>query len=144
MARYVVYTDGGSRGNPGPAGAGAIVLDESDRELAAVARPLGRMTNNQAEYWAVIFAFERLLEIVAEVRDVQPVVQHYLDSQLIAEQLAGRYKMKNPGLKPLFERVRALIDQLGGVVTSTHIPRAKNARADALANQAMDEQEEAN
>ncbi|MGI6103511.1 MAG: ribonuclease HI family protein [Patescibacteria group bacterium] len=140
MATYIVHTDGGSRGNPGTAGAGAVIANEAGQELATVAKPLGVMTNNQAEYWGVIFAFERLLELVREAGDEHPTVKHYLDSQLIAEQLAGRYKMKNPGLKPLFDRVRSLILELGGSVTSTHVPRAQNARADALANEAMDVQ----
>ena len=141
MAIYIVYTDGGSRGNPGPAGAGAVIFDETGNELAAVARPLGVMTNNQAEYWSVIFAYEKIKELITATNDTNPVIKHFLDSQLVTEQIAGRYKMKNPGLKPLYERVKILIKELGGNVTSTHVLRAKNKRADSLANEAMDEQE---
>ncbi|MBI2590024.1 ribonuclease HI family protein [Candidatus Berkelbacteria bacterium] len=133
---YIVNTDGGARGNPGPAGAGIVIQTQTGEILSELKKSLGTLTNNQAEYWGVIFALEELKQFI--VNDIAPVRFH-LDSLLVVEQLKGNYKIKNEGLKPLFWKVKTLIDELGVVVSFKHIPRRENTRADELANQAMDE-----
>lgn len=138
MAQYVMHTDGGARGNPGPAGAGVAIYDDHGTVVAELARPLGTMTNNQAEYWAVIHGLEKLSKLATESMGVGSVMIK-LDSQLVAEQLKGNYKLKNEGLKPLHTRVQSLIVQLAIPVEFQYIPRRENKHADLLANKAMDE-----
>ena len=129
----------GARGNPGPAGSGAAVeqlLENGQLKLVAeVSEYVGETTNNIAEYKAVIFA----LEAVKHHALMLPVeVDAVLDSQLIVEQMNGNYKVKNEGLKPLFNRVRELVVELGGAVTFRHVFRAENKHADRLVNEAID------
>ena len=127
-----LYTDGAARGNPGPAGLGVVIEDDQGMRLRGVCRYLGRATNNQAEYQAVI---EGLQAVVPWTPDR---LELFLDSQLVVEQLAGRYRVKNPDLKPLHRRARELIDGFPELVIS-HVERSKNRGADALANRAIDE-----
>lgn len=127
-----LYTDGAARGNPGPAGLGVVIEDDQGMRLRGVCRYLGRATNNQAEYQAVI---EGLQAVVPWKPDR---LELFLDSQLVVEQLGGRYRVKNPDLKPLHRRARELIDGFPEVVIS-HVERSKNRGADALANRAIDE-----
>ncbi|MBI4032340.1 ribonuclease HI family protein [Candidatus Berkelbacteria bacterium] len=138
MPDFLTYTDGGARGNPGPAGAGVVVQDGAGNTLAELAKPLGQMTNNQAEYWGLIFALEQVRELATVQGLSAPSVTCYLDSELIVQQMNGLYKIKNEGLKPLYGRVRELVMTLGGTVTFSHIPRRQNKRADELSNDAMD------
>lgn len=135
--RFTIYGDGGARGNPGPAGAGAVVRDESAKVVAKVSKFLGHQTNNFAEYEAVILAFEALLKLVplSEHDTAEVVVK--LDSELVVKQMRGEYKVKNPGLKEQQARLAQLAGAFGAV-TFTHIPREENSYADALANEAMD------
>jgi ribonuclease HI len=130
----VVWTDGGARGNPGPAGYGAVITDRGGRTiLAEVAEGIGWATNNVAEYRGVIAGLERARALGAR----RVVVR--ADSLLVVNQQLGRWKVKNAGLQPLAAEVRRLA---GGFqrVTWQHVPRERNRRADALANQAMDRQ----
>jgi ribonuclease HI/probable phosphoglycerate mutase len=127
-----LYTDGASRGNPGEAGAGAVLLDSQGNELAARSIYLGQCTNNAAEYQALIAGLKIALE--AGCRDLKI----FLDSELIVRQVERRYKVKNEQLKPLFTQVVSLLDRLPSW-SITHVPRKKNARADALANQGIDD-----
>ena len=134
MAKYkklIIYTDGGARGNPGPAGIGALIMDENKNKIVEISEYLGVATNNQAEYQAVVAAIRRAKELEAEE------VQFYLDSQLVVEQLNGNYKVKNKGLQSLFTRVYNDSLNFKKVVYS-HIPREQNKEADKLANMAMD------
>jgi ribonuclease HI len=127
-----LYTDGAARGNPGPAGLGVVIEDDQGMRLRGLCRYLGRATNNQAEYYA-------LLEGLQAVRDWNPDrLEIYLDSLLVVEQLNGRYRVKNPDLKPLYQKARELMDSFPEVVIR-HVERAKNQGADALANRAIDE-----
>jgi ribonuclease HI len=127
-----LYTDGAARGNPGPAGLGVVIEDDQGMRLRGLCRYLGKATNNQAEYYA-------LIEGLQAVRDWNPDrLEIYLDSQLVVEQVNGRYRVKNQDLKPLYQRARELIDSLPEVVIR-HVERAKNKGADALANRAIDE-----
>ena len=131
--KFLINTDGGARGNPGPAGIGAIVKYEKKEEK--ILKYIGEATNNQAEYRAVIEALKWVKENAKE-NDLE--IECLLDSELIVEQLNQRYKIKNEGLKPLFWEIRDLIMALGGKVSFKYIPREKNKEADKLVNEAID------
>ncbi len=133
MINLSVKTDGGSRGNPGQAACGAAVWDENGHLIKEISKSIGIATNNQAEYRALEIVLTWIVEECGQAR-----VKCFLDSQLVVEQLNGRYKLKNAALKPLFERIKELINQLGGNVFFTHIPREENKLADKLVNQALD------
>ena len=130
--RLVAFADGASRGNPGPASFGAVVLDLDGQELQAVGGAIGRNTNNVAEYRGAIAAVEAALEHGATELEL------YMDSQLIVRQVEGRYRVKNAQLKPLFDKLVSLLDKLDGFKIR-HVPREQNKRADALANAALDD-----
>lgn len=127
-----LFTDGASRGNPGQAGAGMVLLDDNGQELLTRAEYLGRCTNNVAEYKALILGLNSALEMGCPTLDV------CMDSELIVRQITGRYKVKNTALKSLFAEAQGLLREFRHF-TITHIPRAKNARADELANRGIDE-----
>jgi probable phosphoglycerate mutase len=133
---YTIQADGGARGNPGPAGAGAVIFDDSQNVVGEVADFLGHATNNVAEYTAVLSALEMLLALVGE-RSAETRVSVQMDSKLVVEQMSGKWKIKHPGLKPLAARTGELSRKFAAV-SYTHIPREKNAYADRLANKAMD------
>ncbi|MFZ1075627.1 MAG: reverse transcriptase-like protein [Minisyncoccia bacterium] len=137
---FTIHADGGSRGNPGPAGAGALVRDEFGNAVASVSQYLGIRTNNFAEYEAVILAFEALLDIVPEKKREATIVQVKLDSELVVKQMRGEYKVKHPVLKQQQAKLAHVAGSFG-TVTFLHVPRAQNSDADALANEAMDEGE---
>jgi ribonuclease HI len=128
----ILRTDGASRGNPGPAAAGVVIERADGTTVAEGKRTLGALTNNQAEYRALI------LGLRAAARYAPAAVRVYLDSELVVKQMAGEYRVKDEALRPLYEEASALARALPGV-TFTHVPRARNARADALANAALDE-----
>ncbi len=128
-----IFSDGGARGNPGPAGIGAIISNEQENKK--ISQYIGEATNNQAEYKAVIAALSWIKE---NIEADQTEIECLLDSELIVEQLNQRYKIKNEGLKPLFWQVRDLVVALGGNVTFKYIPREKNKEADRLVNKAID------
>jgi len=128
----IVACDGASRGNPGPAGAGAQITDEDGVVLAEIAEGLGEATNNVAEYTAVIRGLERAREIGASD------VLLRSDSQLLINQLNGRYRVKTPHLQPLHARVRDLAAGFDSVEYE-HVRRELNGEADRLANQGVDD-----
>ncbi len=129
--KLTIYTDGGARNNPGPAGIGAILLNEKGDEVASVSEYIGEATNNQAEYKAVIAAFKKAKELGAEELDF------YLDSELVVKQLKREYKVKNKDLAPLFVQIHN--DSLSfKKVTYNHVPREQNKEADRLVNLAID------
>ncbi len=130
-AELVVYTDGGSRGNPGPAGYGAVVLDAAGRTLAERSAFLGTASNNVAEYCGVIAGLQAAGEFGVRRVAVR------MDSKLVVEQLSGRWKVKHPDLTPLAGKASELIGRFEWVQFDW-IPRAQNGRADRLANAAMD------
>ncbi|GGO27128.1 bifunctional RNase H/acid phosphatase [Microbispora rosea subsp. aerata] len=129
---FVVEADGGSRGNPGPAGYGAVVKDEAGRVLAEAAESIGTTTNNVAEYRGLIAGLRALLALGAEGARVEV----RMDSKLVIEQMAGRWKVKHEGLRPLALEAAALARRFR--VTWTWVPRERNSHADRLANEAMD------
>ena len=131
MPKLIAYTDGASRGNPGPSAYGVVVYDEDGKELHRSGKALGHGTNNQAEYHGAVAALEAALGLGATELELR------MDSELIVRQLQGRYRVKNPKLIPLHNRLLALRDRLDGF-TPVHVPRAQNKVADALANEALD------
>jgi probable phosphoglycerate mutase len=132
--KVVVEADGGSRGNPGPAGYGAVVLDPgTDEVLVERAEGLGVTTNNVAEYRGLIAGLRAAVELGATEVDVR------MDSKLVVEQMSGRWKIKHPAMRPLAEEAAQLVREIGSV-RFEWVPRLRNSRADALANQAMDAQ----
>ena len=131
MSKLIIYTDGGARGNPGPAGLGAILYNENRETVAEVSEYLGVATNNQAEYRAVIAALKKAQELGALELDF------YLDSELVVKQLNREYKVKNKDLAPLFLQIHNLSLSFKKI-NYTHIPRERNQEADRLANEAMD------
>ncbi len=132
MKKIIIYTDGGARGNPGPAGVGAVLYNTQRQVVAEVSEYLGVATNNQAEYQALIFALQRATKLGAEEVDC------YLDSELVVKQLQHKYKVKNKDLASLFLKVHNLVFNFKKI-SYTHIPREQNQEADRLANQAMDQ-----
>jgi ribonuclease HI len=131
IASAILYCDGGSRGNPGPSGSGAVLFDEEGREIARTGEFSGTQTNNFAEYRGLILGLE--LALAKNISHLQV----RLDSQLIVRQMNGQYKVKNAGLKPLFEKSKQLEISFSGI-TFIHVPRDQNKVADSIANQYMD------
>ncbi len=130
MKRVIIFTDGASRDNPGPAAIGATIKDEQGRLITSISQGIGRTTNNQAEYRAIIAALEHAIRLGAKQVEVRS------DSELVVRQINGRYRVKNLSLKPLYQQVKQLQSQLEGF-TITHIPREQNTEADNLANIAL-------
>lgn len=132
MKRAVLYADGACRGNPGPAGAGAALVDEEGHVVAEAMRHLGHATNNVAEYTALIIGLEEARRY--EVQDLEI----RMDSKLVVEQMNGNWRIKHPNLRPLAIQAGALLASFPKRQIR-HIPREQNAIADALANRAIDE-----
>lgn len=138
MEKIVIYTDGGSRGNPGPAGAGVAIADEKGKILKEYSNFLGVKTNNEAEYEAVIFGLRKIKALLGKEKIKNTEIEFRMDSQLIARQLNGQYKIEEEKLFPLFIKIWNL--KMGfGQIKFSEIPREKNKEADRLANKAMDE-----
>jgi len=128
---FVLFTDGGSRGNPGPAGAGVVLKDAGGAVVHQAGHSLGRATSNVAEYRAAI------LGVTEAVRRGAGRLTFCSDSELLVRQLNGEYRVKSPALKPLHAEVRALLGRIGQVEVR-HVRRDQNAHADAMANEALD------
>lgn len=128
---WTVYSDGASRGNPGLASYGAVVIDPAGNEVERISQPIGVATNNVAEYGGLLAGLESAYEHGARRVEVR------MDSELIVRQALGRYRVKSPGLIPLFEKLTELRGRFDRV-TFVHVPRERNKVADALANQALD------
>jgi ribonuclease HI len=131
-----VYTDGGSRGNPGHSGFGVVIYNDARQIIAQISKYIGLATNNEAEYSA-------LIESLLWLRDNSSIhqvseVTFYSDSQLMVRQLQGRYKVKAPNILPLFNQAKTLLNSLNFNYQFSDIPREQNSLADQLANDAMD------
>jgi ribonuclease HI len=136
VSRLLIYTDGAARGNPGRAGAGAVLRDASSGEIVAeIARFLGIRTNNYAEWTAVELALAEALRLGARQVDLR------MDSELVARQISGRYRVKHPDLKPIHARVMTMLARLDAY-TVGHVPRELNKEADRLSNVAIDDPRE--
>ena len=128
---YKIWTDGGSRGNPGPCGAGGLIKDSTGVVVAEVSEYLGIQTNNYAEYKALLLTLNRAVQL--QIKNV--IV--YSDSKLVVEQMKGKWKVKNENIIPLHREVSNIISYFD-LIDFIHIPRRFNKEADALANKAMD------
>lgn len=134
---YTLHTDGGARGNPGPAGIGAVLTDPDGEVVHEIAKGIGWTTNNVAEYTGLIEGLKAAIEQGVADLDV------FMDSTLVIQQMKGVYRVKHPGLKPLHAQARQLAGRIGRVRYRA-IPRAQNKHADRLSNEGMDAWEEAN
>lgn len=130
--KLIIYTDGGSRGNPGPAAAAAVVGEKKYSEY------LGRTTNNVAEYKAVILALKKAKHLLGNDKAKSAEIEVRMDSELIQRQLSGIYRIKEDELKILFADVHNLEFDFGKI-TFSHIPREKNKEADELVNRELDQ-----
>ncbi len=130
VKRVVIFTDGASRGNPGPAAIGATIEDEQGKHITFISQPIGLTTNNQAEYRAIIAALENAIRLGANQVDMRS------DSEFVVRQINGQYRVKAASIKPLYQKVKQLQSQLESF-TITHIPRQENIEADTLANMAL-------
>ncbi len=129
--KIIIFTDGGARGNPGPAGIGAVLYDNKKQLLTKISRYIGETTNNQAEYQALIAALKKAKELGGQELEV------FLDSELVVKQLNREYKVKNKELAPLFLEVYNLSLNFSKI-TFTHVYRESNKEADRLVNEALD------
>jgi len=137
MEKITVHTDGGARGNPGPAGIGVVVSNEKGDVLKEYSKFLGNGTNNFAEYQAVCTALDMLKKHFGKkAKEMEFEIK--LDSELVQKQLSGEYQIKEPGLVPLFIEIHNLRVSTFPHITFTHVRREQNKRADELANEAMD------
>jgi ribonuclease HI len=127
-----LFSDGAARGNPGPAGAGAVLMDAEGRVVARLGRFLGVQTNNYAEYMGLLLGLKHARNLGVKELEV------LADSELLIRQLQGRYQVKSPTLRPLYEEAAALLEQ-SPRVKLTHVPREKNKAADEMSNRAIDE-----
>ena len=127
-----LQADGAARGNPGPAAYGFVLDSPSGAELAGEGEAIGEATNNVAEYRGLIAGLERAVALGVTKLEVR------MDSELVVRQISGRYRVKHPGLVPLFRKARSLIERLESWDIQ-HVRREENKRADRLANRALDE-----
>lgn len=129
----IIHTDGGARGNPGPAAVGVVAKDERGNVLFTIAQSIGNSTNNVAEYTAVVQALEKVRSLAKP-----HTITFYLDSVLVVNQLNGVFKVKDPTLRELLTRIRVLEQESNSTCTYRVVPREHNKEADALVNQALD------
>jgi len=125
-----MYTDGASRGNPGPAAAGGVIYSPSGEIVSEISKPLGIATNNVAEYLALKFTLERAIELGINEVDV------FMDSKLVVEQIQDRWKINNENLKLIYDEIKVLLPHFHSI-TFNFIPRNLNKIADKLANEAL-------
>ena len=138
MEKVVCYTDGGARGNPGPAACAAYITSESGDPIKEIKQTLGQGTNNFAEYMGVVLALRTLKELYGK-RTKAITFNLRLDSELVTKQLNHQYQIKETSLMPHFMEIHNLRISHFPHLTLTHIPRAKNKEADRLVNEALDE-----
>lgn len=136
MSKIIIFTDGGARGNPGPAALGVYITNENNEVLARIGKYLGETTNNVAEYMAIIEGFSWLLQNKDKYK-IEKVV-FYMDSQLAVSQLTGLYKVKNSKIRDMVFEIRSKETQLQIPTEYNHITRDKNKNADLLVNIALD------
>lgn len=137
MEKIIAFTDGGARGNPGPAGVGVYIEDEGGKMLKEVSQFLGNATNNFAEYNGVLVALQTLKAMYGK-KTKEMHFEIRMDSELVKKQLNSEYQIKEPGLVPYFIEIHNMRVASFPNLTFTHIPREKNKEADRLSNVAMD------
>lgn len=136
MAKIFIYTDGGSRGNPGLAALGVYIEDDKGKELVRIGKKIGEATNNVAEYSAILEGFNWLVENKSKHRIES--VNFYMDSQLACLQLTGIYKVKNSTIREFVFKIRQKEAELKIPIFYEHIPREENIKADFMVNLALD------
>ena len=136
--QITIYTDGGARGNPGPAGSGAVIIGADGKAVATISKFLGHQTNNFAEYEAVASALEEVKRRFGSLKGKEAQVEVRMDSQLVARHLKGEYQIKEPTLFAHYIRIHNLIVAHFPNIRFTHVRREDNKEADRLANEAMD------
>ncbi|MFA5291179.1 MAG: ribonuclease HI family protein [Candidatus Paceibacterota bacterium] len=141
MEKVIMYTDGGARGNPGPAGAGVFIYNDKGEIIRKAHLFLGKMTNNEAEYQAVLLGLDTLKKTFGKDKTRDLDIELRMDSELVGKQLQHKYQVKEQNLVPLFMKIHNARVADFPHLNITFIPREKNTEADQLANQAMDEGE---
>ncbi len=137
--KLIIHTDGGARGNPGPAAVGVVATDEKGKVIFEFGRYIDETTNNVAEYTAVTDALSWIKDHEAQWGSGGKIfMDFYLDSMLVVNQLNGTFRVKDSKLRELLSRIRILEQQVGGEVKYSSVPREQNKRADFLVNQALD------
>ncbi len=140
MTKLITYTDGGARGNPGPAAGGAVIKNEKEEIILKTSKYLGETTNNVAEYEALILALQKAKGIFKARKIKSKNLECYLDSELVVKQLNHEYKIKDENMQKLFIKVWNLTLDFDSV-KFTHIPREENKLADEMVNKELDERE---
>ena len=135
--KIIVYTDGGSRGNPGPAALGVVIKDEKGNLIKKYGEALGAKTNNEAEYAAVVSALKKIKALFGKEKTKKMVVDMRMDSELVAKQLTGKYKIEVERLFPLFIKIWNLKMDFKNI-SYAHVPREQNKEADQMVNEALD------
>ncbi len=135
--KYILYTDGGSRGNPGEAAIGVVICDDKGQALKKYGEGIGETTNNEAEYQALIFGLKKLKQVFGKDEMKKSSLEVRMDSELIVSQLNHKYKIEEPNLQKLFLQVWNLMLDFGPI-KFVAIPREENKEADRLVNQALD------
>jgi ribonuclease HI len=133
MNNYTIYTDGGSRGNPGPAGAGGVIYNSENKIVHELSEYLGINTNNYAEYKGIILTLKKAIELNINTSEINV----FMDSKLVVNQINGQWKVKHPNIIPLHKELSELLKSFEKI-TFKHIYRNLNTKADSLANMAMD------
>lgn len=142
MEKFIIYCDGASRGNPGPASIGALIQNNEEKIIKRIGEEIGIKTNNEAEYEAIIFALKKLKQLISKDKTKKAGVEIRLDSELVASQLNGKFKIKEKNLVPLFIKVWNLKTDFKNI-SFRQIPREKNREADRLANEALNQKQTA-
>lgn len=137
LASINIYTDGGSRGNPGQASLGVYIESEDGMEIKSIGKTLGIATNNIAEYSAIKEALSWIFKNKKEFEKLKRI-NFFMDSNLAVSQLNGIYKIKNSNIRNIFFEIKGLENQINIPIYYTHIPREKNKKADSLVNLALD------
>lgn len=139
MTKIIIYTDGGSRGNPGPAAIGVLICNEKGEVIKKYSEYIGDCTNNEAEYQAVIFVMKKIKALFGKKKIKETEIEISSDSELLIKQLAGEYKILDSKIQLLFLKVWNLKIDFGKIGFKL-IPREKNKEADRLVNEALDSQ----
>ncbi len=138
--KIIIYTDGGARGNPGPAAIGVVIKDASGRTIKGYGEAIGEATNNEAEYRAVISALAKTKALLGKEKTKKISVEVNADSEFVVRQLNGEYKIEEERLFPFFIKIWNLKMDFGKISFS-HVPREKNKEADRLVNEALDREQ---
>ena len=138
--RFIIYTDGGSRGNPGPSAIGVVICNEKGEPLKKYSQAIGEKTNNEAEYEAVIFALKKIKALYGKEEMKKSQIEMRIDSELVVNQLNHEYKIEESNIQKFFLKVWNLMFDFGKI-KFVSIPREKNKEADKLVNQVLDSEQ---